>query len=390
MNRRKLGPPPDWIRTENPAEPETGEPTDPLKGIFNASRNARLGEQEDDVLLAAFRERRDAVTDAQVLAEVKALLVAERKRSEPFSEIHVAPTGTSDVADVRTTRLVILGTHHTHSGEGEPSVARKKAQAFLGSYGVGKRKYPNALLFLAPDAVKIQEFLEDLRAMLAWQGLVDTPAGRLEPRYAERARTHFLRCQERRDFSLREAYCWLLVPTQSQPDAPVVWREIRLDPTPGPLAEAAAHTLTEQGLLRADEGLADELGRVRAWLGDHINNPVRLAEEFARSLYLPRLADERILSNVLQTVLAVGISPRLGARRPFTATLRLDPNELAASGAVDPELLAILLAVINPADLKCTLQLEAQVTETQRRQLENALAERRNENKPAPPPTPKS
>src|ERR1051326_2639380 len=218
MNRRKLGPPPDWIRSEGSSETEPREPTDPLKGIFNASRAARLGEQEEDGLTASFRERREAATEAQVLEEVKTLLNAERKRIEPFSEIHVAPAGTTDVGDVRSTRLVILGSNHVHTAENGSSMAFKKAQAFLGNYGIGKRRYQNTLIFLAPDAVKMQEFLEDLRAMLAWQGLIETPGVRLEPRYAERARAHFQRHQERRERGLREAFSWLLVPTQRQPD----------------------------------------------------------------------------------------------------------------------------------------------------------------------------
>ncbi len=390
MNRRKLGPPPDWIRTKNPGETEPKEPTDPLQGIFNASRTARLGEQEDDALVTAFRERRDSISDAQVLAEIKALFVAERKRSQPFADLHISPTGTTDVSDVRSTRLVILSPHHVHSAEGSnnagASAASTKAQAFLANYGVGRRRYRNSLIFLAPDAMKMQEFMEDMRAMLAWQNLIDSPGGRLDARYADRARTHFQRYQERRDTGLREAFCWLLVPTQSQPDSPLEWRELRLPADGGILAERAAGLLTENGLLRSDEGLADELGRVRAWLGDQINNPILLAEEFARHLYLPRITDERLLYNVLKTVLAAGIPPRTDAKRPFTTSLRLDANALASTGVIESELLTALFTLVNPADLKLTLQIEALVSDPQRRQLERAVADQRTDARPIPRP----
>ncbi|HLK57970.1 MAG TPA: hypothetical protein VKU00_15490 [Chthonomonadaceae bacterium] len=388
MNRRKLGPPPDWIRSEGPGEAGSGEPADPLKGIFSASRSARLGEQEEDSLLTAFRERREGIPEAQVLAEVKALLTAERKRAEPFSEVHISPAGTTDVGDVRNTRLVILAPNHVHTGEVHTSLALKKAQALLSNYGVGRRRYRNTLLFLAPDALKMQELLDDMCSLLAWQSLIETPGMRLEPRAAERARNHLQRCLELRERNLREAFSWLLVPTQSQPDAPMEWREIRLSFGEGALAEGASRALIEQGLLRTDEGLADELGRVRAWLPDPISNPVHLAEEFARHLYLPRILDERILYNVLKTVLTAGMPARTNTRRPFTATLRLDPSDLAASGILAPELLAPLLAVANPGDLKLTLHIEALVSEAHRRQLESALAEMQSGDKAAVRSTP--
>src|SRR5580658_6929355 len=171
MNRRKLGPPPSWIPVnEAQRETESGDAADPLQNIFTASRTARLGDQEDNVLLEAYQARREAVSDVTLLAELSGLLLDEKRRRAPFTEILLSPSSNADVRDVRGgTRLVILAHNHPHSPNNAESIAQKKAQAFLNHYGVGPRRYRNTLVFLAPDAGKLQELMQELRSMLAWR-----------------------------------------------------------------------------------------------------------------------------------------------------------------------------------------------------------------------------
>src|SRR5579862_3196621 len=150
MNRRKLGPPPSWIpAASSQRDTEAGDAPDPLQNIFSASRSARLGDQEDDILLESYKARREAVTEAAVLAEMNVLLQAEKRKRAPFTEILLSPSSNADVRDVRGMRLVILAYNHTHAAGNGESVARKKAQAFLSHYGVGPRRYRNTLVFLA-------------------------------------------------------------------------------------------------------------------------------------------------------------------------------------------------------------------------------------------------
>src|SRR5580704_11749397 len=125
MNRRKLGPPPSWIPA-NDAQRETdaGDAADPLKNIFSASRTARLGDLEDNVLLEAYQARREAVSDITLLAEMNGLLLDEKRRRVPFTEILVSPSSNADVRDVRGARLVILAHNHPHSPNNAESIAR--------------------------------------------------------------------------------------------------------------------------------------------------------------------------------------------------------------------------------------------------------------------------
>ncbi len=387
MNKKRLGPAPDWITTASTAtttEVEDSEPSespDPLAGIFAASRNVRLGDQEDDALLEAYREALSEVTDSQIVAEIKSLLALEQKAPAPFAELYVAPRGTTDVRDTRPLRLVFLPIDHTHSGGSTGSVALRKAQIFLDSHGVGPRRYRNALVFVAPDAARAQELMDDVRAQLGWRTLVESPAtARLEPRYLARARAHLAKCTERLDNALREAYSWSLVPTQAGPESSVEWREA-LTTGDGTLPERTANALASLGLLHVDDlGLADEIGKARPWLGNSIPNAGLLVEEFARNVYLPRVSDEQLLQTVLQSAISASIQPqsRLGGqRRPFQTAVRVDPRDLLDNGGQSARFIERLLSVVGPTDLKVTLQVEGIAPESLRAELEQAIADLR-------------
>ena len=388
MNRRKLGPPPSWIPAAKPAqEPEpapTTEPVpvpvettaaDPLQNIFTASRTARLGDTEDDHLLQAFTNRRNNVTEAAVTAEIAALLTAEKKKPAPFSETLMSPSSNADIRDVRQTRLVVLQLTHSHQQGNVESIARRKSQAFLSHYGVGPRRYRNSLVFAAPDPEQLQQLTDEVRTMLAWRSLVDQPGG-LEPRQIDRARAHVNRFADRKEIALREVFRWLLVPAQADPNSPLEWQEIPLDCGLRTLAEAAAQTLGDAGLVRLDDlGLAEEIDAARAWIGDSVPAGPQLADEFARHLFLPRLINEKVLQAALQSALAAGIKQRVGPggpKRLYSATLRLDPNDVAR---IAPQLLSQLTAIVSPVDLKFTLSIDALVPDASRPQIESIISE---------------
>jgi hypothetical protein len=105
---------------------------------------------------------------------------------------------------------------------------------------------------------------------------------------------------------LPETYQWLLVPTQATPQAPITWPAIRLSG-----GDALAVRASKK--LRSDESLVISLGStilrkhlddVPLWRGDHV--PVRqLVDDFARYLYLPRLAGSEVLVNAIRSGLAL-------------------------------------------------------------------------------------
>ncbi|MGQ0569467.1 MAG: AAA+ family ATPase, partial [Armatimonadota bacterium] len=96
-------------------------------------------------------------------------------------------------------------------------------------------------------------------------------------------------------------YQWLLVPVQASPQAVVEWQAIRLSGQ-DPLAVRASKKLRNDELLItsfAGTRLRMELDRVPLWRGDHVEIK-QLVEDFARYLYLPRLADPGVLIQAIR------------------------------------------------------------------------------------------
>jgi hypothetical protein len=366
---KKFGPPPDWIQSGGREESKP-EQTDPLKSIVAASRAARLGDREDDALLTAYEEAQGAVTTMRVAAEIKTLLEAERHQPEPFAEIRIAPASTGDIPDLRAVRLVVLGPNGPHIPNcGNAGIALTKASALLEHLGAGSRRHRNTLVFVAPDAGKMEDLNAYLRAMLAWEGLATGAAAvRLDPRHALRAKAHGERHRDQARGLVREAFCWLLAPTQTGPEAAVEWREFRLSGN-GSLAMECAEALRVAGLVCMDEvSLAEEIARARNWLGDRMQGS-HLSQLFAQHLFLPRILDERILQPAIQTALSGRAPLQRGdaagtTKRPFTSTIRLDPAH-AARGDVGKaaELLTTLLSLVDADNVKVTLQIEAEIPE---------------------------
>jgi hypothetical protein len=105
---------------------------------------------------------------------------------------------------------------------------------------------------------------------------------------------------------LPETYQWLLVPEQMSPQAPVVWQSVRL--TGGDaLAVRASKKLRSDELLIASLGstiLRKHLDAVPLWRGDHV--AVRqVIDDFARYLYLPRVAGPEVIVSAIQDGIAL-------------------------------------------------------------------------------------
>jgi hypothetical protein len=119
----------------------------------------------------------------------------------------------------------------------------------------------------------------------------------LDPHQVKQAETQRQAADGAVTARLPETYQWLLVPEQVKPESPITWQATRL--TGGvALAERASKKLRSDDLLVITLGstvLRKHLDEVPLWRGDHV--AVRqLVEDFARYLYLPRLAGPEVLT----------------------------------------------------------------------------------------------
>jgi predicted AAA+ superfamily ATPase len=237
----------------------------------------------------------------KVALELEARVRADLKNSPgDFSRIHPLPSSGADVPDDRDARLVVLLPEHTYSKE-PGSAAETAAKAILAARGNTPRLYQNTLVFLAADRVRLQDLDEALRKYLAWESILeDKETLNLDPHQVRQAENQKGAADSTVQTRLPETYQWLLVPEQTTPDASVEWKSYRLSGGDS-LAARAWKRLQREELLLASFGstiLRKHLDDV-LWRGGNHVEIRQLVEDFARYLYLPRLAGPEVL---LQTI----------------------------------------------------------------------------------------
>lgn len=237
----------------------------------------------------------------KVANELDAQLRADLRKTGDFSRIHPLPRSGADVPDDIDARLVVLPAEFPFSKESE-SAAETVAKAILESRGNTPRLYRNTLVFLAADKVLLQDLDEALRKYLAWLSiLAEKETLNLDPHQVRQAEMQKQAAESTVIARLPETYRWVLVPEQRTPQATVEWEAVKLSGSEA-LAVRASRKLRNDELFITSFGstiLRKNLDDVPLWRGDHV--PVRqLVEDFARYLYLPRLAGPEVLIQAIR------------------------------------------------------------------------------------------
>lgn len=232
----------------------------------------------------------------KITQELDRRLRTDLTKKGDFDRIHPVPSSGADVPDDRDARLVVLSIDHPYAKDGD-SPAEAAAKAILESRGTAPRLFRNSLVFLAVDRVRLQDLDEAVRKHLAWKSILDeTDALDLTPFQVKQAETQRSAADSVVAVRLPEAYQWLLVPGQADPKADIEWQAIRLSGSEA-LAVRVSKKLRNEELLITTFGatrLRMELDRIPLWRGDHVSIR-QLADDFAKYLYLPRLADSAVL-----------------------------------------------------------------------------------------------
>ena len=238
-----------------------------------------------------------------VAAEVDRRLRADLKKTGEFRRVHPMPQSGQDVPDDMDARLVVLSIDHPFSKD-PGNQAEVAAKAILEMRGNTPRLFRNTLVFLAVDLARLQDLDEAVRRYIAWDRILgDEERKRLDlsPHQIGQAETQRGSADGIVASRLPEAYQWLLVPGQKSPKDLVTWEAMRLSGQEA-LAVRASKKLRPDYLAIALAGtsLRLELDRVPLWRGDHV--PLKqLAEDFARYLYLPRLAGPDVVVGAIRS-----------------------------------------------------------------------------------------
>lgn len=237
----------------------------------------------------------------KVMHELEERLSTDLAKRGEFDRIHTVPRSGADVADDLDARLVVLSAEHSYTKEGS-SAAEAAAQGILESRGNTPRLYRNTLVFLAADKVRMQDLEEALRKFIAWESiLAEKEPLNLSPFQVKQAETQKKAADGAVTARLPEAYCWLLVPEQVNPQAPITWQAVKLTGTDA-LAVRASKKLKNDDLLVPSLGatvLRKYLDEVPLWRGDNVAIK-QVIEDFGRYLYLPRIAGPEVLVQAIR------------------------------------------------------------------------------------------
>lgn len=251
----------------------------------------------------AERFTRDVDKIAQELDE---RLRADLRKAGDFSRIHPMPKSSADVPDDLDARLVVLPAEHPYTKE-PGNAAEVAARAILESRSNTPRLYRNTLVFLAADKVRLQDLDEALRRFLAWKSIVDEKeALNLDPHQVRQAETQKQAADGAVTARLPETYQWLLAPEQANPQAAITWQATRLSGSDALAARASKKLRTDESLVLSlgSTILRKHLDAVPLWRGDHV--PVKqLTEDFAKYLYLPRVAGPEVLVQAMRDGVAL-------------------------------------------------------------------------------------
>ncbi|MGD0856110.1 MAG: Swt1 family HEPN domain-containing protein [Dehalococcoidia bacterium] len=228
--------------------------------------------------------------------EIERRIRLDLKNQGEFSRIHAFPQSGQDVPDDFDARLVVLGTEYPYIKEPN-NPAESAAKAILETRGSSQRFYRNTLVFMAVDKTRLQDLDEAVRRYMAWDSILsDRESLDLSPHQVKQAEMQKASADGVVNSRIPEAYQWLLVPIQANPQTPLEWKPFRLSGQES-IAIRASKKLRNDDLLitrMAATSLRMELDKIPLWRGDHVEIK-QVAEDFAKYFYLPRLKDTSVL-----------------------------------------------------------------------------------------------
>jgi predicted AAA+ superfamily ATPase len=238
----------------------------------------------------------------KVVDEIDRRLRNDLRKPGDFRHVHPLPQTGQDVADDVDARLVVLSVDHPYSKEPGNS-AESAAKVIFETRGSTPRLFRNSLVFLAVDQTRLQDLDEAVRRYLAWESILlekEKPLD-LTPHQVKQAEAQRDSADSAVTAQLPEAYQWILVPIQANPQAEIQWQALRVSGTDS-LASRASKKLRNDELLvtsLAGTRLRMDLDRVPLWRGDHVSIK-QLIDDFGRYLYLPRLQGPSVLLGAIR------------------------------------------------------------------------------------------
>lgn len=235
-------------------------------------------------------------------------------RQHSFGGIHVF-TSSTDVPDDFGTgpRLVVLPTSAAFS-RSETNQASAAAGKILRNRGDQPRQKQNRLLFLAADFDVVSRLKEQGRVYLAWNSIVgDIESGALNQdlSHLKQAKRNREGAEQSLSQLIRETYRWLLAPVEEfrkgKPE--LIWESVSISPTAPNLVKAIEDKLKEEEWLIWEWSPVHLKRMLEQWyLKDGVTevNALKVWQDCCSYLYLPRLVNDQVLKNAIETGIETG------------------------------------------------------------------------------------
>ncbi len=245
-------------------------------------------------------DRATQVAASDVEFEIERRLKKLRKEA-PFAGIHVCPASSLDVPDEQAVRLVVLRPAESYAQSAQDCAAMRAVAEMFEKRGTAPRMYRNMLVFLAADQALMANLEQEVRRFIAWTSIKeDSQDLNLDAAQNRETEQSLKRSDETVELRLKEAWCWLLVPSVDTYDRKTLdWERTRLSGD-GLISRAAKKLLQNEWAVTkwAPALLLMELDNL-LWQGVNHIAIKQLWEWLCTYCYLPRLANYDVLEEAI-------------------------------------------------------------------------------------------
>ena len=279
--------------------------TSSLAYLYTNPSGDRFWYDTRPTLRKTVEDRATQISKPDVEHEIETRLRKFRKEP-PFEGIHICPASSLDVPDEQTARLVILCPADEYKASDPNNKAMKSIADILNNRGNTPRIYRNMLAFIAPDQELMSSLKQAVQLYLAWQSVKsDSEDLNLDAAQNRETENSLRRANETVDARITEAYCWFLVPyiDKNTDMKTIVWDTTRISGgNGGIITKAAKRMFQNEAIITkwAPAMLKMELDSL-LWRDSDSIGIKQLWDYLCTYCYLPRLANEAVLTNAIQT-----------------------------------------------------------------------------------------
>jgi hypothetical protein len=290
------------------------------RSVHLYSEDDRFWYSEQPTLRRLAEDRKAAMEREDLLASLEETLrkPPHQERGD-FARLHVAPRSPGDVADEDRVALVVLPPGEIHTRGDDQSAARAMARSILDSRGAAPRINKNMVVFVAADAVRLEELLDAVGWVKSWSGIIHQidqghpSMSGVTRGQAESARAELERARSLVQARVPETYRWMLLPSQRDPGKPIEIAEHQITGDRPVGLKATQFLANKQWLMAQMDGpaLKVEMDHVPLWGNGGYVSVAALCEYFARHPYLPRVASrETVLEAIRDGVASLTWNPQ--------------------------------------------------------------------------------